>query len=168
MAVYPAEPKTSAWESAQAAIVDEIGKAAVAFRIDCFREVDLPTQSIVDGQLRRDSPSVLTVEEPPLLAFGGTAGGRQVGIGDVPSERGHLSQQERPQVQAARTGARRCLGAEVVFARSIVVTGDTQVQCIANVGPELNLMIAPHLRPVVDELDLLFALGQRAIATGNT
>ena len=48
----------------------DVGESAVALGIDRLREVDLPAQSVVDGQLVGCPPGVLAVKEPALLALG--------------------------------------------------------------------------------------------------
>ena len=55
----------------------------VPFGVDRLREVDLPTQPVVEGQLRREAPGVLSVEEPALLPLGRIVSGRQIGVVDV-------------------------------------------------------------------------------------
>src|SRR5438270_10281791 len=49
-----------------------IGKAAVALRVHGLREINLPPQSVVDGQLLCCAPSVLSVEEPTFLTLRGS------------------------------------------------------------------------------------------------
>jgi hypothetical protein len=46
----------------------------------------------------------------------------------------------------------------------MLVAGHSQVVSLADIGAELERMVALNLRPVVDELDLLFVLDQWAIA----
>src|ERR1041384_1216255 len=47
----------------------------------------------------------------------------------------------------------------------MLIARHPQIVSLANVGAELERVIALNLRPVVDELDLLFVLDQRAIAS---
>ena len=91
---------------------------------------------------------------------------RQVGVVDV-SCKDVTSQQERCEVQAAGSSVRCSLGTEVIFTSTVVVAGDAQVHGVADISAELELMVTSELGPVVDELKLLLAFGERAIATGN-
>ena len=45
----------------------DIGKSTFALPVHRLGEVDLPTQAVVEGQLRSNSPGVLAVEERALL-----------------------------------------------------------------------------------------------------
>src|ERR1035437_6811370 len=54
----------------EATVIHDVRKAAVAFAVHRLGEVDLPAQSIVDGQLGGRPPGILPVEEPPLLPLG--------------------------------------------------------------------------------------------------
>src|SRR4029077_7483511 len=132
------------------------------------REVDFPAQAQVQGELGSYAPGVLAVEEPSLLALGGVGRAWKIRGVDVACERGNLSQQERCKVQTAIPAVRCSLGTEVVFSRAVVVAGDAQVHGVTDVATELNLVIAFQLGPIVDELELLFAFGERTIATCHT
>ena len=66
--------------------IDNVGEATITLRIDSFGEVDLPAQAVVERELRRNAPSILPIEEPALLAFGGIVGRREVRVVDVPGK----------------------------------------------------------------------------------
>src|SRR5204863_86737 len=51
------------------------------------------------------------------------------------------------------------------LASAVAVTGNAQIQGIADVCTELNGVVADDAGPVVDELILVFALQKRAVAT---
>ena len=57
---------------------------------------------------------------------------------------------------------------EVVFAGTIIVAWNSQVHCVADIGAELDLVVAFHLRPVVHKLELLLAFGEGTVTTSNT
>ena len=48
----------------------QIEERAIAVAVHIFRIDDVPTQSVVEGQLGSDAPSVLAVEIIPSLALG--------------------------------------------------------------------------------------------------
>ena len=50
---------------------------------------------------------------------------------------------------------------------TVGITGNAQVVGPTNVSAKLDLVIAPHLRPVVDELKLLLTFNEWAIAAAN-
>ena len=54
--IQPVRAKASDPDPAETAVIDDIGKATVALRVYRLREIDLPAQSIVDGQLGRHTP----------------------------------------------------------------------------------------------------------------
>ena len=49
----------------------QVLEASVVLAVHVLREVNLPAQAVIQGQLRGDAPGVLNVGEEPLLAFGG-------------------------------------------------------------------------------------------------
>ena len=91
VAIRPVRAIASDPDAAETAIVDNIGKTAKSLSVYRLREVDLPAQSIVDGELGSETIGVLTVKEPSLLALSGTIGTRQVGIVNISGKRGHVS-----------------------------------------------------------------------------
>src|SRR5205823_861374 len=125
-------------------------------------EVVLPAQAVVDGQLLRSPPSILAIEEPTLLTLGSVEGSRRI---DVAVHEAHISEEQACEIQTARTCVGRELLAEVQLTRTVRVTGEAEVLRIANISAELHLVVANDLRPVVDELVLLLALGERTVTT---
>ena len=56
---------------------------------------------------------------------------------------------------------------EVDDARTVGVGGNPQIRRMADVSAKLELVVAQHLGPVVDELSALFLLGERAVAAAD-
>ena len=54
--------------------------------------------------------------------------------------------------------------AETQIARAAGCAWNAQIHGIAHISAELDLMVATHLGPIVDELELLFVLDERAVA----
>ena len=70
-------------------------ETAVALTVHAFRSVELPAQTVVKGQFRRDAPGVLAIEEIAILRFHCRRFGRRT---DVAVERSHFAEQERGQI----------------------------------------------------------------------
>ena len=80
-----------------------IGEAAVALGIDGFRRVDFPAQAVVEGQLRRNAPGVLPVEEVPPLML------RRVKLcADEAVEACHVAKQEGSKIDTANAAGSDC------------------------------------------------------------
>src|SRR5262249_39773629 len=139
--------------------VGEIGKPALVFSIHGLREINFPAQAVVERQLRSDAPSVLSVEKEPFLPLGGVSTGA-----DVSAEAGDVAEQQGSQTQAARTGVRSPQLVEGQLPGAIGIAGNSQVPGFTNIGAEFVLVVAYDLGPVVDELDLVLAFGQGAVA----
>ena len=140
----------------------EVGETALALTVDVFGIVDFPAQAVVKGQLGADAPGVLTVEEPALLALSCVQAGA-----DETLEFVYVAEQEGAEHQAAVAGERSAVLVEVELTGAVRVGRYTEVHRVTNVGAELELMVALDLGPVVDELELLFALGERAVAAAD-
>src|ERR1700730_12824186 len=94
VAIRPVRAISRDTDAAQTAIVADVGKATVAFSVDCLRKVNLPPQAVIDRELGGRSESVLSVEEPPFLTFGSVCSARQAGIRDIAGKRSHISKKE--------------------------------------------------------------------------
>ena len=148
--------------------VRKVGKPSVSLAVNRFGEVNFPTQSIVKGQLGGHAPGILTVEEPTFLPFRRrSATFRIVGIA---LQLGDVAQQERRQVKAASTciAAGSGVVAEAVFAGAVIVAGETQVHGVPDVTAKFELMVAIHLGPVVNKLELLLTFRERTVASAHT
>src|SRR6201999_2329973 len=128
----------------------EIGEAALAFTVDVFGIVDFPTRTVVKGELGADTPSVLAVEEPALLAFGGVQAGADETLKFV-----YVTEQERAEHQTTLAGERGVVLVEVEFTRAVRVGRHAEVHRVTDVRTELDLVVALDLRPIADELELL-------------
>src|SRR5438552_3343048 len=53
------------------------------------------------------------------------------------------------------------------LAGAVGVAGDAQIFGVPDISTDLELVVAPNLGPVVDELKLLFVFNQRTVATAN-
>ena len=137
----------------------QIEQAAITLAIHGLGEIDVPAQAVTYNQLWGDTPGVLAIEEPAFLPFS------RSGVGaDVAGEVGNVAQKESSQGHAAgRIGSIALVKGQL--ASAVAVTGNAQIQGIADVCTELNGVVADDAGPVVDELILVFALQQRAVAT---
>ena len=137
----------------------EVLEAAVVLAVDVLREVDLPAQADVHGELRRDLPGVLHVGEEAVLPFGGLGG-----VADVAGERVHLAEQERCQAEAAAVRTLRGGRVEGELAGAVRVAGHAQVLLVAPVDAELERVVADDVGGVADPLEFVLLLVQRAVA----
>ena len=137
----------------------DVDEAALARAGHGLRTIDLPAQAVVDRQLPRRLPLILPVEEPAILPFLGIRDAADVALEDA-----HVAEQERRQRRAAAGRALRARRVELQLARAMPVARNAQVQRVADVGAELDGVVALELRPVVDELELPLVLAQRAVA----
>ena len=79
----------------------------------------------------------------------------------------YVAQHEGGESETALRCGGRVLGGAVVEvhqAGAILVGRHAQVAAIAKIGADLDGVVANDLGPVVDNLELVFALGQRAVA----
>ena len=83
---------------------------------------------------------------------------------DVAPKPLNVADQERCEARAAAVRPLGARGVEGELARAVLVARHAQVVGAPNVGPELDGVVAQNLRPVVDELKLLFVLVERAVA----
>ena len=104
--------------------VYDVRESSVSFAVHGLGEVNLPAQTVIDGQLRSCAPGILSVKEEALLPLSCVVRTGDSGVVDVAGKRGHVAQEERGQVQAAIRAIGSGLGAEVVFTRPVVVAGD--------------------------------------------
>jgi hypothetical protein len=82
---------------------------------------------------------------------------------DVPLEPRYVSEQEGGKSGTAAARPLSSGSIELQFARAMPVAGHAKVVGPANVGPELEGVVALNLRPVIDELILILILDQRAV-----
>ena len=66
----------------------QVLESSLPFTVHVLREVDLPTQSVVQREIRSHTPRVLDIREGAFLTFRGFRRGAY-----VPRERLHLSKQ---------------------------------------------------------------------------
>src|SRR5204863_7066369 len=111
------------------------------------------------GQLPCDTKRILAVEEPAVLLFTGVVHGTDVALEEL-----YIAEHEGRQARAAAAGALRSGCIERKLPGAMLVARDAQITSLADVGAELESVVALDLRPVVDELDLFLVLDQRAIA----
>ena len=131
----------------------QVDEAAFAGAVHGLRTIEFPAQAVVHGQLLGDAPGVLPIEEPAILCLAGIVYGADVALEEL-----HVAQQERGQTGTAAVGSLRAGGIEVELPGAVLVAGDAQVVGAADVGAELEGVIALDLGPVVDELILIFIL----------
>src|SRR5258707_12356405 len=139
--------------------MEEIADPSVACSVHCLWEIDLPAQAVIERKLRRHPPSILAVEEPSLLALSGVQTRAH-----EPIKTGHVTQKEGRKIQTARSAVRRVARVEVQNTGAVGVAWDAEVFRIADVRSEFDLVIALDPRPIIDELELLFAFRKRAVA----
>src|SRR3984957_879107 len=133
----------------------QIGEPAVAGAVDRLRKDDVPTHAVVQGELRRYAPGILRVKSAALLAI-------RCGLAvDIEA----LKLSHLPLKHRGDTGARARAVAERQQTGAIRVTRIPQIEGIAQIGAKPDRVIAEVPRPVVVELQHLFALLQRAVAT---
>ena len=151
---------TVAGDSDQAII--QISKSTVALGVDSFREVDFPPQTVGKGKFGADAPGILTVEEPPLLAFCSAYAGAHVPLklGDLPKKEGSHSETIGPRIPCTELIKKQ-------QARAALIAGYAKVFSVADVRAELDGVVTLSSRPVIHHLKLLFAFCQWAIATGR-
>src|SRR5204863_332725 len=111
------------------------------------------------GQLPCDTKRILAVEEPAVLLFTGIVHGTDVALEEL-----YIAEHEGRQTGAAAAGALRSGCIERELPGAMLVARDAQITSLANIGAELESVVALDLRPVVDELDLLLVLDQRTVA----
>ena len=140
----------------------DVREAALGFTVYTLREVDFPAQAVSHRKFRRYAPRILAVEEPALLAFRSVQART-----DEPLEGSNVAQQEGCKTVAACAAIRCVSGIDVQQPRPARIARRSQVHRITDVSTELDLVVALGFRPVVDELELLFAFRQRAIAAAN-
>ena len=147
----------------------EVKQGAIAGPIGRLWEVEIPAKAEVEGQRLGGAPGVLRVEEGALLELLGVGGG-----GDVAVKAGYVTHHEGCKAQATlRQGiaarAIRWIGggtsAEVEQAGAVVVRRYAQVAAVAQVGAHLERVVADDPSPVIDDLELIFALCEGAVAT---
>ena len=136
--------------------VDEAALARAGHRL---RAIDLPAQAVVDRQLARRLPLILTVEEQAVLPLLGVRDAADIALEDA-----DVAEQERRQRRAAAGRSLRARRVELQFARAMPVARNPQVHRVPDIGAELDGVIALELRPVVDELELPLVLTQRTVA----
>ena len=137
----------------------EADKTTIPCLVDGLWAVVLPAQTVVQGELAVDTPLVLSEEEVAVLCFAGVER-----VGDVALEAGDVAHQERSEAGTTTRGTLRARSVEVELAGAVTVRRDSQIQSAAEIGTELNRVVTRDLRPVVDELELLFVLDERAVA----
>ena len=141
----------------------EAYKTSARISVDHLRTVDFPPQSVVHGQPGRHLPGILAEEKPPVLGFA-----RVERIGNVAFEARDVADQERSQTGAAAARPLRARRVEVELARAVPVARHAQVEGAADIGSELERVVAADLGPVVDELILILVLNERAVAAVDT
>ena len=143
----------------------QIGETALSLAIDSFREVKLPAQTVIHGQLGSDAPAVLYVSEHPLLTFLGIGRNRH-----IPGHIGDIPEQEAGETHASRSsqgwigGVFGVSSAEMQFAGPIAVAGYAQVPCVTHIYAKLQAVRPHDFRPIVHDLILVFSLEQWAVA----
>ena len=138
----------------------EIRESTLLLAINGFWKIDFPAQPVIEGQLRGHAPSVLAIEEPPLLPLGGVEARAHKAI-----KVGHIAEQERGQVKAAVSRVRRATGIEFQLTGAVRIARHPEVLRITNVCSELDLVIPLDARPVIHNLELIFLFGQWTVAT---
>src|SRR6202521_5609286 len=124
-----------------------------------LREVDLPPQAIVQGEARVDPPGILSVKAKSLLVFASINCCRAA---HDSVKRSHVSQEKSRQAQSGDTGRKT----EESSRRAITL--QAVVLQIAKIRPPFDKVLTRTPDPVVDKLELLFPLAQRAVArVGN-
>src|SRR6185437_6204237 len=102
------------------------------------REVNLPAQPVVDGQLRGCAESVLAIEEPALLPLCGIIRGGKIRVVHITGERSHVAQKESCQIQSACSSIGRALWTEVELSGSVVVAGNSQIHRVPDICSPLD------------------------------
>src|SRR5262249_3676467 len=137
----------------------EILESAIILAVYILGEVDLPAQSEIDGELRRDLPCVLHVGEEALLPLGSF--GR---IADVAGKGLHLPDEECRQAgaTASRAGGRRRIKRKLAGAMRIARYA--QVLLEADVNSEFQGVVADSVSRVADPLKLVLLFVERTVA----
>src|SRR5581483_10899216 len=126
-----------------------------------LRKDNVPAQTIVERELRRQAPAIFGIKRATLLPIGGVGA-----IDVVPLEGIDVSKQDRGDSAAARAAhSGRTSVAEGEIAGARVVTRVAQIHRVAQIGAKTNRVIAADHCPVICQLEDLLALQQRAIAT---
>ena len=140
----------------------DVREAALGFAVDTLREINLPAQAVGHRKFWRYAPGVLTIEEPTLLAFRGVQA-----RADEPLKRGYVAQQECRKAITTDAAICRVSRIDVQQTGTAGIARHAKVLGIANISAELQRMIALRSCPVIDELNLLFAFRQRAVAASD-
>ena len=81
--------------------LSQIGESTVVFAIHVLREINFPAQTIIQSQLRGNTPGVLSVIKHAMLTF------RRVKTSaDVAAHLGHVAEKKSSQVQPAQSAGR--------------------------------------------------------------
>src|SRR5262249_33090048 len=121
---------------------------------------DIKAQAVVDRQLRPDAPGVLPVIKMSPLALA------SVGVGaDVTAKTGYITQQESRQAKSSTVHACASAIVEGQFTRAMGVARHPQIIGAADVGAELERVIADEFRCIADKLQLVLVLIERAVAS---
>src|ERR1700722_2919807 len=139
-------------------------EAAVSLTVYILRRVELPTQTVVDGQLLSRAPGVLRVQEIPVLSLNRIL---FCGRANISVEGGCFPEQERSDVQTTGAVVRGTLMVKVENAGAVRVRRNSQVGRVPQIDTELELVISFDLRPVVDELVALLFFNEGAIAAAD-
>ncbi len=140
----------------------DVCESPLGLPVHALWEIHLPAQSVCHRKFGRYAPRVLAVKEPALLAL--RSGQART---DEPLEGSNVAQQEGCKTVAACAAIRCVSGIDVQQPRPARIARRSQVHRVTDVSTELDLVVALRFRPVVDELELLFAFRQRAIAATN-
>ncbi len=125
----------------------------------------LPAQTVVDGQFVSRAPGILSIEEITVLSL---YRARLSGRPHIAVHVAHFREKERSQVHPAGTVAvAGALPIEMHLTGAVGVGRNAQVGGVAQIGTELELVVAKDLCPVVNVLITLFLLDQRAVTAGN-
>src|SRR5580692_2306801 len=121
-----------------------------------------------------EAPGVLSIEEGALLEFLGVG---FAGVSNVASERSgfgwssgsirDIAEQESGKAESARCGKGLIgswAGTEVDVACAVGVRRNAEVARVAQICADLEGVVAANDGPIVDDLSLVFAFGQRAVA----
>src|SRR5579875_2038164 len=142
----------------------QIHPSAVARRVYRFGKDQFPAQTVVDGQLSGYAPGILRTISASLLTLFSV--GRSA---DIAAERSSLAKQEGGETialchRAVRPHQARVAWIEGQFAGSVTIARNAQVQRVAKIEAKLHSVIAEGFGYVINQLVLLLAFGQRAIA----